>query len=301
MITLLRIFQFAFSAFWRNIWLSVATTFAVLLALFLGSSLIFLNLLGGSALKVVENKVDLSAYLEADATPQEADVVKAQLQARPEVEKVTYISEEEALQQFQERHRDQPIIQNALEELEDNPLQSSLKVKARSPSDYAALTEYLKKDEFKGVVASVSDNSQTASKLAATTVTLSKLALWVSVAFGVIAVMIVFNAVRLAIYAQRDEISVMRLVGASNALIRAPLVIVGMLYGLLGAAFSTALLYPAARYVGPRANTFLGEASLDVAQLFLQHVFLVFTAQAVAGMILGILSSAIAIRKYLRT
>lgn len=282
--------------------MSVATTLVMFLTLFMVTTLIMLNLLADSALKVVQDKVDLSVYFVPEATTEEVNVVRTRLQSMSEVDTITYISKEDALRDFEERHQDNPLIQGALGELEANPLQPSLVVKARSPEDYAPLAEVLLDDEFDGVIESVNveDNHAVVEKLTSTTNLLSKMAIWVTIVFSVIAVLIVFNTIRLAIYTQRDEISVMRLVGAQSAFIRMPLVLVGAMYGVLAALLSTLSMYPIVQYVGPRANAFLGEASLDINVYFLSNLWLILGAQLAFGVLLGIISSFIAIRRYMR-
>ena len=302
MLTLYRIVAFALSAFWRNIWLSVATTLVMFLTLFMVTSLVLLNLLAGSALEIVQSKVDMSVYFVPEATTEEANVVRSRLQARSEVDTITYISRDDALEDFSERHANDPLILTAIEELGENPLQPSLVVKAKSPGDYPAIVDFLQEDTFDGVVESVSldDNREIVEKLASTTALLRRLAVWVTAMFSVIAILIMFNTIRLAIYTQKDEISVMRLVGATSALIRMPLVLVAVMYGLLATALSTIVLYPAAKYVGPQANAFLGEQSLDVFALFSENLVLIIALQLGFSIALGAVSSFIAIRRYLK-
>ncbi|MCA9375502.1 MAG: ABC transporter permease [Candidatus Doudnabacteria bacterium] len=301
MLTFFRIVKFAFATVWRNVWLSFATTLVMFLALFMVTVLILLNVLATGALEVVQDKVDLSVYFVSDATTEEVNVVRTQLQSRSDVNTITYISKEQALKDFEERHSDNPLIQSALDELE-NPLQPSLIVKANTPDQYSAISEFLTSEQFSGVIEDVNldDNRQIVEKLTSTTGILSQLAVWVSLLFTIIAVLITFNTIRLAIYTQKDEISVMKLVGATRTLIRMPLVLAAAFYAVVAAALSTALLFPVVNYIGPRANAFLGEVTVDIESYFFDNFWLIFLAQFTFAVVLAVVSSSIAMRRYLK-
>lgn len=299
--TFIRSFQFAGTTFVRNIWLSVATVLVLLLTLFMISTIALLNILTESAIEVVEDKIDLSVYLDPDITSSEIEVVRQQIEARPEADSVRFVSKEEALQEFRSQYSDNALVQSALEEL-DNPLQASFIVKAHTPADYSTLARFFEEDRFDGLVESVSlqDNRKVVERLAATTDLLSKAAGAVSLLFAMIALIIVYNTIRLSIYTQKNEFEIMKLVGASRFLIRSPMVIVGALYGLIAAAISTAALYPVATYLGNRASSFLGKATIDVGELYIANLHYAFAAQAIIGVLLASMSSFVAIRRYMK-
>ena len=299
--TFFRTFTFAGSTFVRNIWLSFATILVLFLTLFMMSTIVLLNILTESAIEVVEEKIDLSVYLESAITPSEIDLVRTQIESQPTVRSITFISREQALEEFRAQYTDNALVQNALEELE-NPLQPSFVIQATSPADYAALTTFFEQERFDGLIESISlqDNRKVVERLAHTTDLLSKAAGAVSVLFAVIALIIVYNTIRLSIYTQKDEISIMKLVGASRFLIRAPLVLVGALYGIIAAIASTAALYPLATYIGNQASQFLGQATINIADLFIANAHYAFALQAMIGVLLASASSFVAIRRYLR-
>jgi len=287
--------------FWRNIWLSVATTGIMILTIFSIASLMIMNLVGDTALKTLEQKVDVSVYFKSEVTNEQVEPVKDRLKNMPEVKETIFVTKEEALEEFRKKHSDNSLIIASLSELEENPLQPTLKIKARNPEDYDAISIILRDEQYEGLIQKFNyeDNQVIIDKLNKTTKTIEKVGIGVSISFAFIALLVMFNTIRLTIYTQREEISIMRLVGASSKFIVAPYVIEGMMYGFFATIFSTIILFISLKSMSPMISSFL-ENQVDIYQYFTSHLLSIVALEFLLGILLGIFSSVIAIRRYLK-
>ncbi len=217
-----------------------------------------------------------------------------------EVKSVEYISRDQALAIFKERHKDDAAITQSLEQLKDNPLLASLNIRAHDPQQYSAIASYLDKTDFKSWFDKVtySENSLMIERLGKI-IDISQKGGFLLIAFlTLITVLVTFNTIRLAIYSSRDEIGIMRLVGGSNAFIRGPYVVEGIIYGLLAGIFSVIIALPIIYLASPYVNIFISE--MNLWSYFKGGLFSIFAYQALFGVGLGVVSSYIAVRKYLR-
>lgn len=298
----LRVAKFGFKNFWRNIWLSVATAVIMVVTLFIISVIVMLNLLANAAINEVENKVDLTVYFRTDAKEEQVLDARTQVLNLSTVETTNYISQEQALEDFKKQHADDDIILGSLEVLDENPLEAALVIKAKQTEDYAGIAEFLEGERFDKVISKVNyeDNRQLIEKLLAIAENIRTGGLIVGGIFVIIAVLVVFNTVRLAIYTHREEIGIMKLVGATDWFIRGPFLFEGVLYGLIGALATVLLMYPILQAAAPRVSSFFENQSLDIAQYFLQNIWWIAGGLIAMGVLLGIISSAIAVGRYLR-
>ena len=210
-----------------------------------------------------------------------------------------YISRDKALEIFKTRHEEDETIVAALDELKENPLAASLNIKAYNPRDYAVIDAYLKTESFKPLIDKISyaQNAIVIERLVKIIDTVKRLGLFLTIMFASIAVLITFNTIRLAIYSNREEISIMRLVGASNFFTRGPYLIEGIIYGLIAGFLSFGVFVPVIYFIAPYIKTFIPEMNLWV-YLYSNSLILI-GYQILFGVILGVISSSIAIRKYL--
>ena len=255
-----------------------------------------------TSLDQIKAKVDVNVYFVPSA--QESDILALQtkIKALPEVASVDYVSSDQALQNFKDVHADDQITLQALNELGDNPLGAILNIKAKDPSQYEGIAKFL--DSESGDAGTFIDKiNYYQNKTAIDTLTEmitagTKIALAIALVLAIISILIIFNTIRLAIYIAREEISVMRLVGASNQFVRGPFVISGIMYGLLSALITLILFYPATFWVSKITATFF-----DGFNLFSYYAANMPSIAGViigTGVVLGALSSYLAVRKYLR-
>ncbi len=298
----LRVVKFGLDNFWRNIWLSVATTVIMVVTLFIITTIVILNLLANAAVDQVQKKVDLTVYFKTAAQEDRILEVRAQVQNLNNVETTKFISKEEALNQFKQAHKDDDLILKSLEELQENPLEASLVIKAIQTEDYEGISDYLSSDRFSDVILKVDfqENKDVIDRLVRIASTIRKGGIAVGGAFVIIAILVVFNTVRLAIYTHKEEIGIMKLVGATNWFIRGPFLLEGVIYGIIGAVVTLVLLYPILNAANPKITAFFEGESLDMVHFFTQNMLWIAGGMVALGVLLGIISSSIAVGRYLR-
>ncbi|MBU1293132.1 ABC transporter permease [Patescibacteria group bacterium] len=288
---------------------SGAVTFATVLVmsvtLMIIGSLIFLSAILGTTLATLQDKVDVNVYFVTDA--QERDIVSIQrkLEALPEVASVTYSSRDQRLAEFRARHEDDQLTLQALDELSDNPLGASLSIKAQNPSQYEGIVNFLSDDssispEEGPIIDSINyyQNKTVIERLTTAINATERAGLVIVILFAIASTIIALATIRLAIYTSRDEIAVMRLVGASNGYIRGPFIVAGILSGLVAALIALAVFYPATWYAGKSLSAWLG--GFNLFTYYLSNFALVFGIIVGSGILLGALASWLAVRRYLR-
>lgn len=302
MTTFIRILKFGFKGFFRNIWLSIAASGIMVITILTISVLFLLNWIGGMTLDVVKDKVDISIFLRSDVTETEINQVRNKLLSLSEVKTINFVSKEEALGNFQKKHQENSLVLSSILELDENPLQPTLVVKARYPEDYSVIANQLKIEELDNIIEKVNyeDNREIINKLTSISQNLSKIGISLSAVFGFVVILVVFNTVRLTIYTQKEEIKIMRLVGATNNFIRLPFIIEGILYGLIGSIIASLILYPIINYSSPIINEFMENQGIDIMSYFSEHLVIIVTIEILIGMLLGMISSFLAVRRYLK-
>lgn len=288
------------SNFWRNGWLSVAAVSVLLLSLFIFGAVFMIMSISDNALKTTQEKINISVYLKSDVTEEKTGEIRKELEKIPGVAQVDYISREQALTDFKKNNADEPVIIQSLEEIGDNPLLASLIIKASDPQKYEDISKQISSSSFKDEVSRINyaRNKELIDKLNNLVDQIRKIGLSLVSLFSIISILIIFNTIRITIYTHRQEIEVMRLVGASNTYIRLPFVFEGILYGLLASLISMGLLFTSVKFI----SSFLPSLFADnlLVSLFFKNALSLFSIELLAGIILGVLSSIIAMRKYLK-
>lgn len=299
-----RIVRSGFIGFWRNAFVSLAAIFVMTVALFVIGSTMLLDQLLGVSLNNIQSKVDINVYFVTDATEEEVLSMQSSLEALPEVSEVTYTSAEEALRLFRERHRNDETIIQGLEELSENPLGATLAIRARETYQYEGIAQYLEdkqanEDPDSPLIDEVNfvKNKTAIDKLTSIIGAVERSSLIVMLFLVVASVLITFNTIRLAIYTTREEIGVMRLVGASNAFIRGPFMLQGVMYGMIAGVLAILLLYPVLLWIGPETEIFF---EFNLFEYFVRDFASIFGIIVGSGMMLGLVSSILAVSRYLR-
>ncbi len=295
-----RIIKWAFKNFKRNGWLSTATVSIMVLTLLVITLLLMVNIVANAVLENLEKKIDISVYFKLETPEEEILNVKSQLEELEEVESVVYVSQDEALIKFKERHKDNPILLQSLEELDINPLEASLNIKAQETRQYAAINQFLEGVYYGDIIDKVNymQNKEVIEKLGKIVMDVKTAGLGLTLALAVIVFLVTFSAIRLAIYSSREEIGVMRLVGATNWFIRGPFIVEGMLYGIIASVITVAFLYPLFYFISPKLSGFLPIG--DIFIYFQANLLSFFLLLLGIGVILGAFSSLIAVTKYLK-
>ena len=295
-----RIIKWGLKNFWRNGWLSTATISIMVLTLLVITVLMMLNVISNAVLLNLEDKIDISVYFKLQTPEENILEAKTQLEKLVEVESIEYISQNEALIRFKEKHKDNPVLLQSLNELESNPLEASLNIKAKETSQYASINQFLESVHYKDIIDKVNymQNKEVIEKLGKIITDIKMFGLILSLGLALIVFLVTFNAIRLAIYSSREEINVMKLVGASNWFIRGPFIIEGLMYGIIATIITVILLYPAFYFVSPKISNFLPTG--DLFSYFKENAFILFFMLLIISLVLGALSSLIAVRKYLK-
>jgi cell division transport system permease protein len=295
-----RIFRTGWLNFKRNSYLSFGTTGVMALVLLLFSGLLVVNYISGQIITGLEDKVDVSIYFKNNATDSQITSVKQDLESQPAVARVTYISKDEALNNFKAKHAGDALIQQSLAELADNPLQASLNVKAKESTQYASIVTFLEGNKFRSVVDKINfyENEAVINRVQSISRGVRNWGFVATLILAGIAVLVTFNTIRLTIYNQKNEIEIMRLVGGSAWHVRAPFLIEGGLYGVFAGIVAILVFYPMLWFVSSKAGVLLPGISL--ISYFVSNAFTYIILILVAGIALGVISSSIAIRRFLK-
>lgn len=286
--------------FRRNAALFAATIAILSMMLLVFGGLLVFRFFTVRAVAEIQNRIAMSIYF--DATVDESGILRARdlLTQLPEVERVEYVSREDALVRFRERHQGNAALVQALEEIGSNPLQASLNIKANDSRQYAAIASFIEKAPFRDQIAKVNyiENQRVIERLNRMIAAIRNGGVALSLALAAIAVLVFFNTMRIAIYTFREEIAIMKLVGASNNFVRGPFAVAGMLAGALAALASFAVFLILMNAAAPRAELLI--PGIGMGDFLTASSWLVFAVQLALGIGLGLFASFLAINTHLK-
>lgn len=297
-----RILKSGFVNFWRNSYVSLASVVVMIVTLFVISTVLFGSAILSSVLNTIKDKVDINVYFVNEASEENILTLKKQIEVLPEVARVEYVSRETALADFKARHENDQVTLQALDEIGENPLGAVLNVKAKEASQYASIADFLKAEEDRSgnsIIEKVTyfQNKEAIDALSRTIEAGRKLGAIITTLFVLISIIITFNTIRLAIYISRDEISVMKLVGAGFMYIRGPFVVGGIMAGAISAIITLIILYPLTLWLGPITERLF--AGVSVFGYYMANFGQIFVILVLSGTSIGAISSYLAVRKYL--
>lgn len=262
----------AWQGFWRNPVMSVASTLTVAVMLLLFAFFVMTDRGLQAAVGLLESKVELVVYLE-DATPTDILSLKSRIEADPAVSSVTYVTKDEALARLKEIAERRPEL--SIEDVTTNPLPPTLEVKLSTAQEAGRVASEIRAEVGQGVVYDVVDNPTVVDKLLTITRVLSIGGIAVLSMMLFVALFVIVNTIRIAVHARRDEIEIMKLVGATDWFVRWPFILEGMFVGAFGAVVALSIIVAAS---GPVSNALVG--FLDILPVSLGANFI---AQLVAG------------------
>lgn len=297
-----RVLKFAFQDFYRNFWLSIVTITVLILALLSINVLVSLNAVSEKMIGSVKDKIDVSVFFKRDITQSKIDNFQEKIKKLQEVKETNFIAKNQALATFKDIHKDDASIMEALKEVEKNPLSDALIIKAHNTEDYGKILNILNLPENQEIIKyqNFTNHKTIIERVTVFSDKVKKFGIGLSAIFSLIAVLIVFNAIRVTIYTHREEISVMRLVGASNSFIRAPFLIESILYSLIAMGSTILILYGSFAALSPYLSLFLGAYDFNLAEYYNNNFMIIFGAELGAVIILNVVSSGIAIARYLK-
>jgi len=304
-VKLKRVMRTGFFNFWRNSTVSLACVLVMMITLSFIGMISFAGALLDTSLVKLREKIDVNVSFITSASEEDVLAIKHSLELLPEVQLVTYLSREEVLGEFKERHKSDQTVLTALEELGENPLGAMLNVKAKDPSQYASVAEFLESESTLSktglpIIDSVNfyQNKVAIDRLSAIISSADRLGFALTIALVLVSVLIAFNTIRLTIYIARDEIAVMRLVGGSTSYIQGPFVVVGIIYGLVASLLTLLLFMPLTYYLGSATASFF--TGFNIFSYYLRNFLEIAFIVTASGVFIGSLSSVLAIRRYLK-
>lgn len=292
--------------FVRNGIVSFASVLVMTITLSVITGILLFEHVLQTTLHNVESRVDVSVYFVPGSDEDTISSLKERIQALPEVAEVRSITEREALEDFRTRHANDQTTLQALDELDTNPIGAMLNIKAKEISQYESIAKFFDDTSTLGAgtqsIIDHVDYNKNKDEIDAIQSLLHKgrlLGILITLVLIVLSVIVTFNTVRLAIYFAREEIGVMRLVGASRNHVQGPFIVEGALYGAVATVVSIILFIPITGWFGARMTDFFG--GINLFSYYLSHILQFLIILLFFGAVLGSLASVIAVRRYLRS
>ena len=285
---------------WRNRWLSVPAIFIIMMTIFMMGTFVMLSYFANTVSDTLKNKI--TVQVDFNDSAKEGDIQNMQkLLSRQTGIIATYISKEDALRDFKARTDIKQETRDLIT-AENNPLPRGLRIRTLELDDLGTVETIVKQKQFQPFIYKFSyeDNKLLIDRINSGTKFIKKAAAIMTCIFVFVAMMVLLNTIQMAIYSRRDEIEIMRLVGASQAYVKVPFYIEGAVYGLVAAAIAFILLLFASRYFSVSSASYMGGLGLDAYQVFMSHFWQIIVIQLAAGTLLGMICSAISIRRYVK-
>lgn len=300
-VSFLRVIKTGFVNFVRNLWLSAAATMVMTITLVILATLFLLFAVTNFSLKSIQNTVDISVYFKIGLAEEKISALQQQIQSNPKVKEVKYTSAEEAFKNFKERHSDDLLITQSLNELTENPLPATINIKAYNLEDYPGIASQLQDAKYQEVVDKINfeDNRVIIERLNKILKFIVSFGIGLVAVFSLIAVLVIFNTITLTIYNRREEVEIMRLVGATNWYIRGPFLTESFLYAISATILCALIFLPVFIKILPKVAAYVNPQMTFFNQNIFNFWYLVLIL-FVVSLILAMSSTLLAIRKYLK-
>jgi cell division transport system permease protein len=304
-ITVERIIKNGVVNFGRNVWLAIAAIAMMAITLTILLFAIIANATFTHTINDLTSHIDVTEYLKDNVTQKQVDHQLNELKALPNVKSVSYTSKAEALKSYERLNANNPTLLAAISQT-DNPLPASISIKPTDPNKLQDIQNFLNKPSQKALQSDPTsysgDRKAAIDKITSATHFFQQAGIVGIIVFIVISMLIIFNTIRMAIFNRRDELIIMRLLGASTSYIRGPFVVETMLYGAVAAAISLIVCWSLFKV----ASSTLQASSLGLLDItyssnyFSKHAATILTIQILVGILIGAASSLIATRRYLK-
>lgn len=290
--------------FLRNAWLSVAATAVMVVALTIILLAIVLNITARNAITELSKNLKTSIYLREGTPPERRLALQNHLRANDNVSEVTFISTQEALQKFSAGFQNDPKLLEGLALAGGDTLPASLEVSVRDLGRLSEIEQIAKAEEYKDIIDSITLGKTDARKTidrAADAQNFITLASVISASvFAAVSVLIIFNTIRMAIFTRSEEIRIMKLIGATPGYIRGPFVVEASMYGAIAGFIAIAAVYSMVVSIGSKLSN---QQEFSQTYEFLTStttVVLLLFGAITAGILIGVLSSSLAMEKHLK-
>ncbi len=301
MFSLWRITKFAFQDMGRNLGLSIMTVFILVLMLLSVNVLWSVDVVTSEAIRLVKNQINASIFFTAEAKDADIDAIKKYVVSFPEIVESSLQTRDQVLQSFADRYQTRKEVTDALAELGSNPFGPTLIIKTKEPGDYKKILDSLNTPEYNKIIEGKSFDEHQADVVRIQDITNSveRMGLGLSALFAIIAFLIIFNTIRVAIYTQRMEIGIKRLVGASNWFIRGPYLVESLVFTVFSVFFTLAVIYISLHWVDPYFRI-LFASEFSLTRYYNSHILMLIGYQALAVLLLTVISSTLAMRRQLK-
>lgn len=300
LVSLKRIIKTAINSLIRNSWLSIACTLIMIVTLIVISVFVSLSIITNKVTEALKDRIDMAAYIDDKVTQEQINSLQKVLSSRTDVVNVTYISKDEALKIWQERNSDNQKIRDVIT-AQNNPLPRSLEIKTKKPEDLENIAKLLQSQDYAPLIKELSykKNKDMINRLIKIT-DFVRVAGWsLSIVFILISLLVIYNTIRLTIFARSEEIEIMRLVGATDWYIRGPFIAEGVAYGVLATIIASLMIYAAFKLIMPWAQNYLGGFDLGSGYLGVSFIMVVLLQLGV-GVLLGVSCSIFAVKRHLK-
>lgn len=297
-----RIIKFSLQDIVRNMSLSIMTVLILILMLLSINTLIVVRVLTDQSISSVKDQIDVSIYFDPAATDEQVKEVRDFVSAMPEVTEEKYLTKDQVLQDFKKTYSGNTEIIESLDELGGNPLGSTLIVKTREPRDYEKIITALSVPEYESIIeAKTFGDTETAiERIETITIQVERFTYALTALFAIIAFVIIFNTIRVAIYTQRAEIGIKKLVGATNWFISGPYFVESLVFSIVSIIISTGVVWFTLKFLDPYMSVIF-ESEAVLTNYFTSHILFLLGIQFGTVFLLTLFSSMLAMRRYLRT
>lgn len=299
LISFLRVVKFSIQDIYRNIWLSLVTIIILVLSLFTVNMLLVVKVIGDTAVDAIKEKIDVNLFLKSETEENSILALKSEISNLPDVKEVTYISKNQALENFKQTHSDNPEILEALKVLGTNPLSPSIVIKPKDLDNFDNLTNKLNAINNPNIESRNFTNYKVMlGKINSITKKVYDAGLVLSTIFITITILVIYNSARIAMYTHRPEIAIMRLVGASKKFIQMPYLISSLIYTTIGIGIIMGLFYLFLRLLQPYLEAFFLGYNVNLVSYFFGNWYIIFGIEFAVAALINVIASYIAVRKY---
>ncbi|HWT40644.1 MAG TPA: permease-like cell division protein FtsX [Dongiaceae bacterium] len=304
-ITFLRMCRYGVNNFTRNAWLTVAATAVMTITLFVVFVSVAAHNILSDTVTSLRDKVTMSIYLDHDTSQSDVDKAVTDVRNLSSVLSVSVQTPDQARTDFANQHKQDAGTLNALEQATDRfPWTISIKVVdinntqqlADLVNNDAAVKTHL---DANSPPSFAGDRREVIQKIAGAGDFAQKLGIIASVLFIGISMLIIFNTIRMAIFNRREEIQMMKLIGAEHSFIRGPFLVEAIVYGFFAALVATGLGYAVLVFAAPSLQTY-GITVDSTLNMVTYYAGIVLLSMILIGAVIGIISSLLATRRYLK-
>jgi len=292
--------HYGWQNFRRNFWLSGAVIIILILLFFSFSFLISLNVIAQATINSIRGKADLSLYLVPSVTDDNLNALKTDLEALDPVQEVTVINAQDAFASFKQLHQNETDVMKSLQEVNSNPFGPTLLVKIKPNTEITPVLDLVTSSRYNDLIQEkdFSNYQQLINKIDFWGHKIKFIGFIISGLFVAIVVLMIFNAIRLSIYARLEEIKMMRLVGATSSSIAAPFLVEISISVIIATIISGGLFLLVINKLQPQILSFLG-LKINLFSYLLSHSLTVFGGPLIFTLIICWLAASAAMKKYL--